>query len=147
MVSSELINKRIKKITSNKNIVYTKQFLVYETKNIYSVEYVNNILKNRLEVDKKIKMDGCFIKRSQRYLLFTRDEQVCVECGMKASFWALQKDKGNDKYHLNLYGIDSLNRIKLFTKDHIIPKSKGGFNTLENYQIMCSKCNADKGSN
>jgi len=35
----------------------------------------------------------------------------------------------------------------LMTKDHIIPKSKGGKNTLKKYQTMCTHCNCRKGSN
>lgn len=32
----------------------------------------------------------------------------------------------------------------LFTKDHIHPRSKGGANSLKNYQPMCSPCNGAK---
>lgn len=140
------LDKKIKRITKNKNLIYTKQFLTYETKNVYGLEHINNMLKIKLELDKRIKVDKCILKRSQRYMLFTRDEQVCVKCGLKASFWALQRSKkqNTEKYHLNLYGIDNLGRVKLFTKDHIMPKSKGGADILSNYQIMCSKCNAEK---
>ena len=32
------------------------------------------------------------------------------------------------------------------TIDHVIPKSKGGRDHVDNYQPMCKKCNNDKGS-
>jgi 5-methylcytosine-specific restriction endonuclease McrA len=35
-------------------------------------------------------------------------------------------------------------KVILFTIDHIVPKSKGGANTLDNLQIMCEQCNWDK---
>ncbi len=32
------------------------------------------------------------------------------------------------------------------TRDHIVPKSKGGGNNRNNYVPCCKKCNTDKGS-
>jgi 5-methylcytosine-specific restriction endonuclease McrA len=32
------------------------------------------------------------------------------------------------------------------TRDHIQPKSKGGPETLENMQTMCTRCNGKKGN-
>ncbi len=34
--------------------------------------------------------------------------------------------------------------IKHFHLDHVIPKSKGGQNTFENYQLLCMSCNTSK---
>ena len=30
--------------------------------------------------------------------------------------------------------------------DHIIPKSKGGKDHIDNYQLMCEECNSKKGA-
>lgn len=38
------------------------------------------------------------------------------------------------------------NIIRLRTKDHIIPKSKGGLNIAINYKDACKRCNGLKGS-
>jgi 5-methylcytosine-specific restriction endonuclease McrA len=96
--------------------------------------------------DYLVKMD------SLRYQLFKQKGTTCVKCGLKASYFALESHKsdtmGKDtpSCHFNLYGV--LNgREVLFTKDHILPKSKGGKNTLENMQPMCLICNNLKGNN
>ncbi|RLA08490.1 MAG: site-specific DNA-methyltransferase [Gammaproteobacteria bacterium] len=42
-------------------------------------------------------------------------------------------------------GCDNKYLIKDFHIDHIIPKSKGGGNYYENYQLLCGHCNTTKG--
>ena len=32
------------------------------------------------------------------------------------------------------------------TKDHILPRSKGGLGIMDNLQIMCEPCNTAKGN-
>ena len=83
---------------------------------------------------------------SQRYQLFNVKGVTCVGCGLVGSFFGLEKIKGQqgNVYHFNLYGIREGVEV-LMTKDHIIPKSKGGSNTLDNYQVMCFDCNIEKG--
>jgi len=140
--------KNIEKISNTKHINLTKTFLSYETLNIFQIKPINNILSNGLTTGKMPKYNGFIMKESQRYRLFIRDEQICVHCGLKSSFWALQTRYGSKtkRPHLNLYGIDKNRNIRLFTKDHIVPKSKDGKDEMENYQIMCTKCNSEKGS-
>lgn len=129
--------KKIKEITGNNNVKTNRAFDVYDTLDIYSFE--------ELPSTQNLTLHGYKIKPSQRYTLFSRDDKVCVKCGLEASFWALQRnDKNCDRPHLNLYGINEYDEIVLFTKDHIIPKSLGGGNTFPNYQIMCSTCNSKK---
>jgi 5-methylcytosine-specific restriction endonuclease McrA len=99
--------------------------------------------------------DGSRIVRvkmgSQRYELFKHKGTKCVRCGLEGIFFALEKDKKNtqnihDRYHFNLYGFNEKGKEVMLTKDHIIPRSKGGSNDIGNYQTMCSKCNWDKGN-
>lgn len=96
---------------------------------------------------KIMKFDGYKVKmNSQRYTLFKRDGVQCVSCGIKGEFFALERHE-NDKTsrpHFNLYGIDKDGNEVLMTKDHIIPKAKGGKNALSNYQVMCVTCNNEK---
>lgn len=82
---------------------------------------------------------------SQRLQLFHRDGTVCVRCGREGSFFVLESHVPTEKAHLNLYGEEN-GKLILFTKDHILPRSKGGRNSMENYQVMCSPCNNKKGS-
>ena len=59
------------------------------------------------------------------------------------------KERGveTDPWHLNLYAFFKTGRgVYLFTKDHIIPRSKGGSNQLSNMQTMCYRCNQVKGN-
>lgn len=39
-----------------------------------------------------------------------------------------------------------VNEFNSMTIDHIIPKSNGGSNSADNYQILCFKCNHKKGN-
>ena len=85
---------------------------------------------------------------SDRYKVFFTKGYKCVKCGIEGSYFALEKNIPEDgRYHLNLYALDKDGNEVLMTKDHIIPHSKGGKSTLENYQTMCTICNCKKGSN
>jgi len=133
------LDKRIRKITGANVVIGNKTFNSYVTVDIYALDIINPV--------KTRKLHGHKIKNSSdRYVLFDRDEKTCVCCGVKASFWALQYAKNSKltKPHLNLYGLSENNEITLFTKDHKLPRSMGGLDKIENYQIMCVKCNSKK---
>lgn len=86
---------------------------------------------------------------SLRYRVFVSKGLECTRCGIKGQFFSLERAKKDetDKYHFNLYAIDEEGNPILMTKDHIIPKSKGGGNGLENLQTMCVRCNNKKADN
>lgn len=67
----------------------------------------------------------------------------CVSCGIEGEFFASERYPGQNP-HLNLYAMRDGDEV-LMTRDHIIPKSKGGANCVENYQPMCARCNQEKG--
>jgi 5-methylcytosine-specific restriction endonuclease McrA len=69
---------------------------------------------------------------------------TCVECGLVGKFFAKERMECDMSYHLNLYAIDERGKEVLMTRDHIIPKSKGGSETIHNMQTMCTRCNARK---
>ena len=103
---------------------------------------------------------------SQRYMTFLSRGIKCACCGIEGTFFAkerhyLKRKKKNkhgrtigkdyvidekSPFHFNLYGIRDNGKEVLMTKDHIMPKSRGGKNILSNYQTMCTKCNTKKGS-
>jgi len=87
-----------------------------------------------------------FRKNSARLVLFKTKGTVCVRCGIKGTQFILETHDLTVTPHLNLYGMNVKGELVLMTKDHIVPKSKGGLNALENYDPMCSPCNAKKGS-
>ena len=87
---------------------------------------------------------------SLRYLTFATSGIECVECGIKGLYFAKETDdcySENPRYHLNLYAKNNKGKEVLMTKDHIIPKSLGGRNNIQNLQTMCCNCNYKKGSN
>lgn len=125
----------------------------YERHGLYSMEEVHaHIGADPHEFDGDlIKMD------SHRYALFARDH-TCARCGLKGSFYA--KERGarfvkstgefratTNLWHFNLYALTDGPHpaAVLMTKDHILPKSRGGRDVQDNYQPMCAPCNTDKG--
>jgi len=83
---------------------------------------------------------------SHRYQLFALKGIKCTRCGIEGEYFALERDfkTSPDKFHFNLYGNDSNGQEIMITKDHVIPRSKGGKNKLNNYQPMCFRCNQKK---
>ena len=84
---------------------------------------------------------------SLRYYLFERSLE-CVTCGLSGDHFRLETHRGSDilRTHYNLYAVLPDAKIMLFTKDHILPRSKGGKNDLSNLQTMCHECNVAKGN-
>ncbi len=72
----------------------------------------------------------------------------CLCCGLQGQFFALEiSSRGEFQAHLNLYGYNEFGEEVALTVDHIIPRSMGGINSVENIQILCAECNqlkADK---
>ena len=85
---------------------------------------------------------------SERYLIFQARGLSCVSCGRKANvclFSLPGKDQKDNRGHFNFF-IKEGDNYTLMTKDHIIPKAKGGKDVLANYVPMCQECNTQKSS-
>lgn len=84
---------------------------------------------------------------SHRYKTYATKGTICAQCGLKGTFFALEQSiaQKTKKYHFNLYAINRRGEEVMMTVDHIIPKAKGGPDTLDNKQCMCFNCNNKKG--
>lgn len=80
---------------------------------------------------------------------------VCCCCGIRATEATLDldaqqtKDAGENRYHVNLYArtgdrLTGKTHLVLFTKDHIIARSRGGADDNDNAQTLCFNCNTLK---
>jgi len=104
------------------------------------VEFRNNPVRKELDGD-RINFS------SLRLQTFATKGVACVRCGIEGEFFIKEKHHQSDKFFtLSLYALDGDNNWILMTKDHIIPKSKGGKDHLDNLNPMCYICNQDKGS-
>lgn len=121
-------------------------------KSVYSIEEIQELTKDvlfeREKRNARVELDGDIIKgNSQRLQTFFTKGIGCSCCGIEGKYFVKEKRPKDVSYHLNLYAIDENGKEILMTKDHIIPKSKGGKDHISNYQTMCVRCNMTKGNN
>jgi hypothetical protein len=126
--------------------MYIRKHKGYELNDV--IPFVD--LKSSTLEGTRVDFDGDMIKmHSDRLKTFATKGCNCVKCGVKGVIFYKERSIGrsaeNELYHLNLYGINEKGEEVLMTKDHIIPKSKGGKNHISNYQTMCHPCNIEKG--
>lgn len=112
-----------------------------ERRSVVKLSTVFKAMRNGKEM---LDIDGVTVKiTSLRMQTFLEKGQVCVGCGLKATFFAVEKAKGN-VWHLNLYGVDGEGDEVLFTQDHIFNRAAGGKDSLSNSETMCLVCNIKK---
>lgn len=132
------------------SILISGSRLGYFRNGVYSVDAVLSQLDKETAI-----FDGDVIDmRSARYQVFAKS-LVCVSCGLVGSYFAKEQtlrrqgdstQKSFSRWHFNLYAIGNPWEEILMTKDHIMPRSKGGSDYLENFQTMCILCNVRKGN-
>lgn len=89
------------------------------------------------------------VNNRQTIYTFYAHGTKCVHCGIEGNFFVKEKNVASydtDKYVLNLYALGSNGEEILMNKDHIVPRSFGGSNVINNLQPMCAKCNIEKGN-
>lgn len=111
-----------------------------------TVEEVKTLVKNKrcnsfIFFGKRVSTKACILQ-----IIFEQGLS-CVKCGIEINRFIVQQhikeyESGNARAHLAPY-----HDTRLFTKDHIVPKSKGGIDSKKNYQLMCCKCNGKKQNN
>lgn len=74
--------------------------------------------------------------------MIERDGCHCQSCQKVPTYFAMGKDNAG-YWHLDLYS-EVEGEHYMYTIDHIHPKSKGGKNHIDNYQLLCKVCNEDK---
>lgn len=89
---------------------------------------------------------GQKIKMSSTRLELFKRNPICVSCQKRGSIFLIQSHVKGERPHLNFFHVMESGNLLLMTKDHIIPKSKGGSNQLDNLQTMCTACNCAKGN-
>lgn len=118
--------------------------------NIRLKEYRPEFILKKVRSDGErvpFRVDGKIVEvkmNSQRYWLF-RESCTCVSCGLIGTKMILETMPDGSNPHFNLYGLEDGDLI-LFTKDHIKPKSFGGADSMDNYNVMCAICNQLKAS-
>lgn len=113
----------------------------YEVNSI--LEYFSNVFTGKNRVRKEF--DNVIVQvRFDKFETFKKSTD-CMGCQLKGEFFALEKDNlmEEDVYHFTLYGIKDDKEINM-TIDHVLPKSKGGTNEIQNLQTMCYTCNERK---
>jgi hypothetical protein len=96
----------------------------------------------------KIELDGELVAvTSVRLRTFAFHGTRCVSCGIQGAHFRKELAQPTDpRPHLALYATGQPDMIEvLMTKDHIVPRARGGSDALWNMQPMCLRCNERKG--
>ena len=104
-----------------------------EKKVIFDAEYISNA--------------GRLLKRARTNYFIKRGIKVCLRCQCEANVVISYRSKAEhpSTIHVDAFALTE-SHMKMMTLDHICPKSLGGKNMTSNYQLMCSKCNGNRGN-
>lgn len=80
-------------------------------------------------------------RKHKRLRVFANKGLQCAYCPKRGMYLIKCVDRGG-AVHVDLY----TDQFELMTIDHVLPKSKGGTNDLENLVPCCNRCNTKKGN-
>jgi 5-methylcytosine-specific restriction endonuclease McrA len=91
-------------------------------------------------------LDGDLINfGTKRLQVFAKKGLTCARCGTIGEFFVKEKHNRQAKYwHLGCYALDGDGNWVMMTRDHIIPRNRGGSDSLSNSQVLCFPCNQEK---
>lgn len=132
--------KRMRKIVSRKCVICGNRFDVYYRLNNKTCSKICSLENARIREKRCNKRHDKRISRDKRIdnitlkKLYRRDKGKCYLCGGVCNWsdWRVS-DKGN-KYPGDTYP----------TIEHVVPISKGGFDSWDNVRLACWKCNLEK---
>ena len=106
------------------------------------IDLINSPKSSAILADYKISVSGGRLKN------FAINGTDCICCGAKGTYFSVETSNKDIStgLHLNLYAINVHGDPVLMTKDHIVLKSLGGKDTVENYSPMCLRCNNLRGN-
>lgn len=123
-------------------VIEDKRYAINEVFDLIGEEYLLRKTNSR-QTQSDMVVDGFNVRPiSLRYMTFYQKGVRCVCCGKEGTHFRLCGDDDTNRRHFNLYADDG----SLLTKDHIVPKSKGGRDNVDNMQTMCEQCNKRKGN-
>ncbi|MDP2692801.1 MAG: HNH endonuclease [bacterium] len=135
-----------KETTHLKRLVIKKKFEHTTRIKTYSIEEIFTFLRDNpfpYGRNKQYYVDSegnrMAVKRARVFL----EKGIECKCGLRGSFFALESHR-DGSFHLDLFAKDEVGDDVLMTIDHIHPASKGGSNTIGNYDPMCKVCNEEK---
>lgn len=120
-----------------------------ERKEVYSIDFIFRVRAKSLRRRRKFGILEDFAVRINSHTINTFAMKGCnCDCGLKGAYFALERHEnalGKSRlWHLVLYAVNEKNEEVMMTRDHIVPKSKGGKNLIENHHPMCLTCNHKK---
>ncbi|MCK9369691.1 HNH endonuclease [Candidatus Dojkabacteria bacterium] len=97
---------------------------------------------------KSLRVGGILYKKSKALKIGAAQDMICPACKKRAMYFEIFEDNScsppSSIIRAMFDHFDSDGTQSFMTIDHMFPKSKGGANTKNNLQAMCSACNFEK---